>query len=1038
MFIPRFIIGGIFSFLVFSLFLSSAFAEIPQNIPLDQNQAEQWIHTEKPFTAIAFKTSELVEIFVKTPTSNWIPVLPDGENETPEFDSSDSFFTELIFFEKPETQFQFQIKNSSQTSLSPILLSASVFSGERTPSQKVATTGTVTIPKNTYTRDMTFFKSLNIITREEWGADESYRIGKNSDSGNTDEEGKTTKEKECAKLQKKYPDEFLVQRTQSTEDGESLRWPFEYSKSIEKVIIHHTASTLKENQTPESAIRSIYSYHANSRKWGDIGYNFIITPNGNIYEGRAGGDYTVGGHAYCVNINTIGIALLGNFQEETVSLPQQASLKKLLIGLSEKYQIDLSASSYFHGETTQNLLGHRDVGSTSCPGDHLYSELPSIKKMLSSLPSLEFLRSIIRSAEFIGKITVAHLQPKGTYTFALSYKNTGNIPWKKDDTWLYAVLPDSDIRTIPPTEKPSFVASLLRESQVSPGEIGNFDVTIEAGNEGGLHTFEFIPVIRQQKIAMASIIFPIETESAQYVASLEDFSSRMDTAQDLFLSFSLKNTGNAVWKKEDVQLEIEINLKKYLFSLSQDVPSQTSGIFSGTLHFEKNPKSKNIIRVHLLKNGKSILEKPILQKSISTNFTPIIKANILNSLQNKILVTHFKNTIFTNVVSVRNDGNTIWEQNNTTLSLRGPVAQKIVKMQQIAVKPGEIATFALESKNKISKNTTLRFDLKMKNKKISGGQGIISIFISTDPVLNHVSPTPTPSISPSPSPSVTPEITKGIDEQMIRIKLGYKDTQATISGNGSASLDGKIISFTAGSTVSKEGDFVKIGSSIGKVFRLTPASGDILTINSWERRPSWDTSLNDNEFRGTVEIRVYNGEFIIINELPMVDYLNGIAEVSNSAPVEKQKVIAVVARTYSAFYLHENNRKYPGAPYDGDDSPNSFQKYLGYGYEKRAKNFSKAVEATKNMVVTYNGELIKTPFFSESNGRTKSAKDVWGWENTPYLVSVSDVFCKNGKGTQSGHGVGLSGCGAEEMAKQGKTFIEILEYYYTGITVEKR
>ena len=44
-------------------------------------------------------------------------------------------------------------------------------------------------------------------------------------------------------------------------------------------------------------LRAIYQYHAVSRGWGDIGYNYIIGQRGQIYEGRAGGDYVVGAHA---------------------------------------------------------------------------------------------------------------------------------------------------------------------------------------------------------------------------------------------------------------------------------------------------------------------------------------------------------------------------------------------------------------------------------------------------------------------------------------------------------------------------------------------------------------------------------------------------------------------------------------------------------------------------------------------------------------------------------------------------------------------
>ena len=86
-------------------------------------------------------------------------------------------------------------------------------------------------------------------------------------------------------------------------------------------------------------------------------------------------------------------------------------------------------------------------------------------------------------------------------------------------------------------------------------------------------------------------------------------------------------------------------------------------------------------------------------------------------------------------------------------------------------------------------------------------------------------------------------------------------------------------------------------------------------------------------------------------------------------------------------------------------------------------------------MVTYKGKVIKTPYFSSDDGRTRSAEEVWGWKDTPYLISVSDPYCA-GK-TLNGHGVGLSGCGSLGMAQAGKTYQEILKYYYQGVDIQK-
>jgi len=143
----------------------------------------------------------------------------------------------------------------------------------------------------------------------------------------------------------------------------------------------------------------------------------------------------------------------------------------------------------------------------------------------------------------------------------------------------------------------------------------------------------------------------------------------------------------------------------------------------------------------------------------------------------------------------------------------------------------------------------------------------------------------------------------------------------------------------------------------------------------------------------------------------------------------------VLARSYARFYMDDANRKFPGMPYDGSDDPDIFQKYLGYGLEKRSPNFVGAVAVTEDEVVTYNSKLIKPPYFNQSDGRTRSGQEVWGWTDTPYLVSVADPWCSGM--TLQGHGVGLSGYGATKQAEAGKTYDEIIKYYYQGVAIQE-
>lgn len=162
-------------------------------------------------------------------------------------------------------------------------------------------------------------------------------------------------------------------RQQWGADESKALWYPSYRK-INKIIIHHTAGSNFANDW-SAVVRSIYAYHAVSLDWGDIGYNYLIDPNGVIYEGRQGGEGVTGGHAYGSNNGSIGIALLGNFSEQS---PTNEAMESLTSLIEEK--------SAIHGLNPVwgvNVLGHRDVNSTACPGNVFYSQLPSISNSLA-------------------------------------------------------------------------------------------------------------------------------------------------------------------------------------------------------------------------------------------------------------------------------------------------------------------------------------------------------------------------------------------------------------------------------------------------------------------------------------------------------------------------------------------------------------------------------------------------------------------------------------------------------------------------------
>ncbi len=159
-------------------------------------------------------------------------------------------------------------------------------------------------------------------------------------------------------------------------------WPPEY-RATKKVIVHHTVTRDPETD-PRATLRAIYQYHAVSRGWGDIGYNFLIDQQGTIYEGRFGGERVVGGHALQYNWGSIGIAIIGTYSDHMISDAARSSLLALI--RAKAADLDPVGRSFFiDRDNVMNISGHRGVINTSCPGDAFYPQMNNIRRDLKGL-----------------------------------------------------------------------------------------------------------------------------------------------------------------------------------------------------------------------------------------------------------------------------------------------------------------------------------------------------------------------------------------------------------------------------------------------------------------------------------------------------------------------------------------------------------------------------------------------------------------------------------------------------------------------------
>lgn len=123
---------------------------------------------------------------------------------------------------------------------------------------------------------------ITVVKRSEWGADETLRY-KDHPTWKKAYERIETAEKTPSQiasetrilnirsyLRTNFPEDDKVIKTVREEAGHDLVWPIERTKTVGKIVIHHTAENNTTGKTDEEIMRATYYYHTMVRGWGDI------------------------------------------------------------------------------------------------------------------------------------------------------------------------------------------------------------------------------------------------------------------------------------------------------------------------------------------------------------------------------------------------------------------------------------------------------------------------------------------------------------------------------------------------------------------------------------------------------------------------------------------------------------------------------------------------------------------------------------------------------------------------------------------------
>jgi hypothetical protein len=146
-------------------------------------------------------------------------------------------------------------------------------------------------------------------------------------------------------------------------------------------VVHHSAGTNVSNDWG-AIVLAIWNLHVYTNGWADVGYNWLISPDGTLFEGRGGGDNVMGAHFCGKNSGTMGVCLIGTYTNATPPDTMMAKLSEIFAWKACQRSIDPNTQT-FHASTGFNLFGisgHRDGCATECPGQKVYDQITLIRK----------------------------------------------------------------------------------------------------------------------------------------------------------------------------------------------------------------------------------------------------------------------------------------------------------------------------------------------------------------------------------------------------------------------------------------------------------------------------------------------------------------------------------------------------------------------------------------------------------------------------------------------------------------------------------
>jgi len=766
------------------------------------------------------------------------------------------------------------------------------------------------------------------------------------------------------------------------------------------------------DQDPVAVIQSIYQYHVLNKGYRDIGYNFIISWDGRIFEGLYGGNGATGNHAYddkkCrdYSLDSIGILLLANLKEGGPSKEMLQSLERLVAWLAMANDIDLDkfteSVSLWQNEKKQDSLKNyfcqKSLGQTltiknrtpviNCYEDAYNSnncsiDLDNLRKRSSRLVD-EFDNFLYKEEEnsSLWQINNGNRSSGAVFGSRVATINSGQLEY----------FPLKDIKNI----KEGDIIRLRDREKIylfqddSLHEILSMQILTE-------HNLNWLNI---QDVDLCDLVnyrigSPLCYLPGTLIKTKDDFRVFLVNEDDTLSHISsLRLFEDLGLKWEDVKT---ISQKEKLALTEGDPILFPTGTLikdqEENLYIVAERTIKRIRRDSILKslnlNSEDSIELPQEEIGLYRESTP------LKYPDNTLLKTYNGNYYFI-------AGN----MRHPVINLALVSLLEDESRMKVTVLDEELMEYPLGI-NLAGRTPLMEFQKAIDN-------------INYDYLLLE---------------EALPEY-----RQFKTIRIGLEELSANdeliISADQGYSV------FYSGSVEQKSAEnLYKIKlRDITAMIRLSSQRGDIIF-----RVKKANEEGRGKSYRGALEIAIERNDgspdrYWLVNELFIPEYLESLTVEGKIDEVTELYKAIMVANRSLAYHYAESGGRYGEKPFDimKNEGNLVYEPQL----TKNIKN-NKLLLSTRGEIVVYNDQPARTIYSSDSCGISKDARVVLGsfYNSFPYLWG--GIYDPPGTDHQEGcpdiqdHGIGMSVAGGRSLCDEGKKYSQILRYYYPGTYLNK-